>query len=84
MRKRSRMGADPDQVSAAVIAKATAGETAKSKARKRRKNPAAVALGRMGGKKGGKARAASLSKARRTSIARHAALVRWSASVRGE
>lgn len=41
------------------------------------KNPAAVLLGRLGGKKGGPARAKKLSKKRRTEIARKAALVRW-------
>ena len=41
------------------------------------KNPAAVALGRLGGKKGGKARAMKLSAERRTEIARKAAMVRW-------
>lgn len=41
------------------------------------KNPAAVALGRLGGLKGGKARAAKLSKERRTEIARQAAKARW-------
>ena len=41
------------------------------------KNPAAVALGRLGGLKGGKARAAKLSKKRRSEIARKAALARW-------
>ena len=35
------------------------------------------ALGKKGGPKGGKARAESLSKAKRTSIARRAALARW-------
>jgi len=43
----------------------------------RRKNPAAVALGRLGGKKGGIARAKVLSKARRVEIARAAANARW-------
>ena len=43
----------------------------------REKNPAAVALGRLGGKKGGKARADSLSARRRTEIARRAAKSRW-------
>jgi hypothetical protein len=43
----------------------------------RRKNPAAVELGRLGGLKGGKARAAALSKARRQEIARAAAKSRW-------
>src|SRR5215467_9553755 len=41
------------------------------------KNPAAVALGRLGGLKGGKARAATLSKKRRAEIARRAAKARW-------
>ncbi|HZP88832.1 MAG TPA: hypothetical protein VFB54_18620 [Burkholderiales bacterium] len=41
------------------------------------KNPAAVALGRMGGLKGGKARAESLSDKRRSAIARKAAKERW-------
>ena len=42
------------------------------------KNPAAVMLGRLGGLKGGKARAASLSARRKTEIARKAARARWS------
>ncbi len=37
----------------------------------------AVALGRLGGLKGGKARAATLSSERRTEIAKKAALARW-------
>jgi hypothetical protein len=41
------------------------------------KNPAAVALGRLGGLKGGRARAQSLSKKRRQEIARIAAKSRW-------
>ena len=41
------------------------------------KNPHAVALGRMGGQKGGKARAATLSPTRRKVIARKAARIRW-------
>ncbi|MEX2299481.1 MAG: hypothetical protein WD733_01020 [Bryobacterales bacterium] len=42
------------------------------------KNPAAVALGRLGGQKGGKARADKLSAARRKAIAKKAAHARWS------
>ena len=42
------------------------------------KNPAAVALGRLGGLKGGKARAEKLSARRRKEIARKAAQKRWS------
>ncbi len=41
------------------------------------KNPAAVALGRLGGLKGGKARAEKLNSARRKQIARKAAKARW-------
>lgn len=41
------------------------------------KNPAAVALGRLGGLKGGKARAKSLSPKKRKEIAKKAALTRW-------
>jgi len=41
------------------------------------KNPHAVALSRMGAKKGGKARAAALSADKRQEIARKASLARW-------
>jgi hypothetical protein len=41
------------------------------------KDAAAVSLGRRGGLKGGKARAASLSPKKRTAIARKAAKSRW-------
>ena len=41
------------------------------------KNPAAVALGKLGGAKGGKARAEALSPAKRKAIARKAAQARW-------
>ena len=41
------------------------------------KNPAAVALGKLGGAKGGRARAEALSPAKRKAIARKAAAARW-------
>lgn len=44
------------------------------------KNPHAVALGRLGGLKGGKARDAKLSKKRKIEIARKAAQARWGRS----
>ena len=44
------------------------------------KNPHAVALGRLGGKKGGKARAAKLTPTRRSEIASIAAAARWKKS----
>jgi hypothetical protein len=42
-----------------------------------RKNPHAVALGKMGGSKGGKSRAAKLTPTERSAGARKAALARW-------
>jgi len=44
---------------------------------KREKNPHAMALGKMGGSKGGKARAARLSPEERSASAQKAALARW-------
>ena len=41
------------------------------------KNPHAVALGKLGGAKGGRARANVLSKAQRVAIAKKAAKTRW-------
>lgn len=41
------------------------------------KNPAAVALGRLGGLKGGAARAAKLTAEQRSEIAKKAAKTRW-------
>lgn len=45
---------------------------------KKEKNPAAVALGRLGGLVGGHARAAKLTKKKREEIAKKAAATRWS------
>jgi len=44
---------------------------------KPQKNPAAVALGRLGGQKGGKARFDALTPERRKEIAKNAAEARW-------
>ena len=46
-------------------------------AKKKQKNPHAVALGRLGGLKGGKARTARLSAEQRRELARKAVLARW-------
>jgi hypothetical protein len=48
------------------------------------KDPAAVSLGRRGGLKGGKARAAKLSPAERSAAARRAAEARWAADTSDE
>lgn len=71
MPKRSGKPADPNELAAAIVAEAT-------EEPEPAKNPAAVALGRLGGLKGGKARAAKLSKRRKSEIARRAAKARWS------
>jgi hypothetical protein len=48
------------------------------------KNPAAVALGKLGASKGGKARAKKLSAKQRSAIAKKAAQARWAKKKREE
>ena len=67
----SKQPPDANELAASVVARAT------GRAPKARKNPAAVALGRRGGLKGGKARAAALSPEARSEIAKRAAAARW-------
>jgi len=52
-------------------------EAPRPRSRAKRKNPAAVALGRKGGKKGGPARAAAMTPRERRESAQRAALARW-------
>ncbi|HUZ31642.1 MAG TPA: histone H1 [Xanthobacteraceae bacterium] len=61
-----------------VDAATGAGDDLAATPEQRAKNPAAVELGRLGGLRGGDARAKSISAARRTEIARLAAKKRWS------
>lgn len=67
---------DPNEAAFRIVQEATAEDEPAPKPPKG-KNPAAVALGRLGGKKGGQARAAALSAERRAEIAREAARKRW-------
>jgi hypothetical protein len=53
------------------------GEAVEEQPIEREKNPHAVALGRLGGQRGGKARAERLSATKRSEIARAAAKSRW-------
>jgi hypothetical protein len=62
---------------AKFITEIATGETTEPKPDEK-KNPHAVALGRLGGLKGGKARAKSLSAKKRKEIAKKAAKKRWS------
>lgn len=71
-RKRPR---DPNQLAKQVVDIAT-GE-AEEKVSSPPKNPAAVALGRLGGQKGGRARAQRLTPQERIAIAKKAAETRW-------
>lgn len=70
MPKRSskRQPQDVNVLAADIVAEATSDSD---------KNPHAVALGRLGGLKGGPSRAAKLSKKRRAEIGKKAAQARW-------
>jgi hypothetical protein len=72
-RKRPR---DPNQLGKLVVDIAT-GETDDTPSPEPEKNPAAVELGRKGGLKGGRARAAKLTSEQRAESARKAAQARW-------
>src|SRR5260370_459065 len=67
---------DPNQLAHQIMLEST-GQAPKSKPDDSGKNPGAVALGRLGGLKGGAARAASLSPRKRSQIAAKAAKARW-------
>ena len=68
---------DPNQLAHRVFLESI-GEAAKTDPPEvKAKNPAAVALGRLGGLKGGAARAEALSPRKRSQIAAKAAKARW-------
>ena len=72
-KKKSR---DINILASQIVEEATGEAT--SKPENSTKNPAAVALGRLGGLKGGRARASKLTPEQRKEIARKAAQARWS------
>jgi len=72
--KRKKRPRDPLAL-AKMIGDIATGQTSDTEPDKR--NPAAVEMGRLGGQKGGKARAAKLSPEHRQEIARNAAKKRW-------
>jgi len=77
MQKRSsKSKIDVNRLAKSIVDSATTEELLE-KAAQDGKNPAAVVLGRLGGLKGGKARAKKLSAKRRREIAKNAAQVRW-------
>ncbi len=75
MPKRSGKKKDLNELAFSVVQKLT-GQTPEEKTESN-KNPAAVALGRLGGLKGGKARAAKLTAKERKEMAIKAAQARW-------
>jgi hypothetical protein len=76
MPNRPRRPRDPNELAFQVFQEAI-GEASPPILESSSKNPAAVALGRLGGTKGGKARAAKLTPEERTASARLAAMARW-------
>ena len=74
MQKRSRMPRDPSKLAKAIVDMATGQAVPEPDSGK---DPAAVALGRKGGLKGGKARAKAMTAKQRSAAARTAARARW-------
>ena len=75
--KKTKRSSDLNILASQIVAEATKRPTS-NKTTTKEKNPAAVALGRLGGLKGGKARAEKLSAKKRKAIAQKAAKTRWS------
>ena len=67
---------DRNQLAKAIVELAT-GEESDEPGQSQKKDPAAVARGKKGGLKGGKARAQKLSPEERSEMARKAARARW-------
>jgi hypothetical protein len=76
MAKKATRPRDTNQLAKSIVDIAT-GEKDSTPVDESVKNPAAVALGRLGGLKGGKARAEKLSAKKRSEIAKKAAAARW-------
>jgi hypothetical protein len=77
MPKRSSKPGDVNRLAHAIVHEMVNDDKAAAKPSARMKNAAAVELGRLGGKKGGKARAEALSPEDRKRIAQDAARMRW-------
>jgi len=73
---------DLNQLAASIVEAATSPIPSKESVAKtsKQKNPAAVALGKLGGLKGGRARAEKLTAKKRSEIAKKAAISRWKKS----
>ena len=82
MQKRSRMPRDTNLLAHKVVQIAIGEDVEAAPNPDEGKNPAAVALGKLGGPKGGKARWVGVSKAKRKVLAQKAARARWKQSER--
>lgn len=76
-RARKKLPRDANQLAYQIVQQATGQAAPETPEPPDTRNPAAVALSKLGASKGGKARAAKLSAAKRSSIARKAVLARW-------
>jgi len=76
-KRSSKPPRDENEAAFEAVSRLTASERPQDRQEEARKNPAAVALGRLGGKKGGPARARKLSAQQRKAIAKKAAAARW-------
>jgi hypothetical protein len=74
---RKKRPADLNRLAFSITQDATEEDRAEKDQGEPEKNPNAVALGRLGGLKGGKARAEKLTSQQRKEIARKAAKARW-------
>ena len=75
--RKNKASKDVNELAFAMVQAIAAGEIPTSMKMADGKNPIAVAMGRMGGLKGGHARAASMSPEQRSKSAKKAALARW-------
>ncbi len=76
---------DPNEAARRLLDEVIEGsEKSNEEEKPSKKNPAAVALGRLGGMKGGPARAKKLSPKRRSEIAAKAARKRWDVYMSGK
>lgn len=78
MPKRSgKPSSDPNTAAFQAVARLTGSNAEPARPKPAKKNPAAVALGRLGGLKGGKARARKLTTEQLAEIGRKGAAKRW-------
>lgn len=78
----SKRPRDVNELARQLVDEATGDQPITRPPVEREKNPAAVALGRLGGLKGGAARAKKLTPEERSESARKAALKRWKSEKR--